>query len=334
MMTSRIAAGGWLAAMATLALIGALASPESAAAQGAARSAAKGAAAVPRTPWGVPDLQGIWTNSTTTPLERPGDLADKAELTEEERRLRDAEVASRVSFDRSGSLPGVGAYNEFWMERGALNHRTSLVIDPPDGKIPPLTAAGQARANAVFAARKSTPADSPEDLTAYDRCISRGLPGAMLPGFYNHNYQIVQTRDHVMILVEMIHDARIIPLNGRPHGNGAVRSWLGDSRGRWDGDTLVVETRNVNDKVFEVRGVLFGVGADLHLVERFRRTGPDTIEYQFTVNAPNVYTRPWTVLTPMARIDGPVFEYACHEGNYSVPNILKGARAAETGSRN
>jgi hypothetical protein len=314
--------------VATAALIGSPPLLETAAAQGAARPAATGAA-VPRTPWGVPDLQGIWTNSTTTPLERPGDLADKAVLTEEERRARDAEVAERVSFDRRGSLPGTGAYNEFWMERGVLNHRTSLVIDPPDGKIPPLTEAGQARANAVFAQRKSQPADSPEDLTAYDRCISRGLPGAMLPGFYNHNYQIVQTRDHVVILVEMIHDARIIPLDKRPHGSGVIRSWLGDSRGRWEGDTLVIETRNVSDKVFETRGVLFAVGADLHLVERFRRIGPDSMEYEFTVNAPNVYTKPWTVATPMARIDGPVYEYACHEGNYAVPNILKGARAAE-----
>ena len=150
----------------------------------------------------------------------------------------------------------------------------------------------------------------------------------MLPGFYNHNYQIVQTRDYVVILVEMIHDVRIVPLDGRPHASAAIRSWLGDSRGRWDGDTLVIETRNVNDKVFE-RGVLFGVGSDLQLTERFRRTGADSMDYQFTVNAPSVYTRPWTVATPMARIDGPIYEYACHEGNYSVPNILKGARAQE-----
>ena len=150
----------------------------------------------------------------------------------------------------------------------------------------------------------------------------------MLPGFYNHNYQIVQTRDSVVIVIEMIHDARIVPLDGRPHANAAIRSWLGDSRGRWEGDTLVIETRNVNDKVFE-RGVLFGVGSDLQLTERFRRTGADSIDYQFTVNAPSVYPRPWTVATPMARIDGPIYEYACHEGNYSVPNILKGARAQD-----
>jgi hypothetical protein len=269
----------------------------------------------------------VWTNSTTTPLERPADLADKPVLTEEERRKRDADVASRVSFDRAGSLPGVGAYNEFWMERGALNHRTSLVVDPPDGKIPAMTAAGQARAKEIAAARRGNP-ESYETLTAYDRCISRSLPGAMLPGFYNHNYQIVQTRDYVVIVVEMIHDARIVPLDGRPHASQAIRSWLGDSRGRWDGDTLVIETRNVNDKVFE-RGVLFGVGGDLQLTERFRRTGADSMDYQFTVDAPGVFTRPWTVATPMAKIDGPIYEYACHEGNYSVPNILKGARAQE-----
>jgi hypothetical protein len=315
---------GWLAAAATVVLL------ESPAAQGTSSAGQPGAStrSALRTPWGHPDLQGVWTNSTTTPLERPADLADKAVLTDEERRLRDADVASRVSFDRAGSLPGVGAYNEFWMERGALNHRTSLVIDPPDGKIPAMTAAGQARASALAAARKASPAESYETLTAYDRCISRGLPGAMLPGFYNHNYQIVQTRDYVVILVEMIHDVRIVPLDGRPHAGAAIRSWLGDSRGRWDGDTLVIETRNVNDKVFE-RGVLFGVGSDLQLTERLRRTGADSMDYQFTVNAPGVYSRPWTVATPMARIDGPIFEYACHEGNYSVPNILKGARAQE-----
>src|SRR5262245_54283911 len=307
---------GWLVAMATVALVAATA------AQGPSKSS------VPKTPWGHPDLQGVWTNSTTTPLERPADLADKAVLNDEERKLRDAKVASQVSFDRSGSLPGVGAYNEFWMERGALNHRTSLVIDPPDGKIPAMTAAGQARAAALAADRKAHRDESFETLTAYDRCISRSLPGAMLPGFYNHNYQIVQTRDYVVILVEMIHDARIVPLDGRPHANAAIRSWLGDSRGRWEGDTLVIETTNVNDKVFE-RGVLFGVGSDLHLTERFRRTGADSLEYQFTVNAPTAYTRPWTVATPMARIDGAIYEYACHEGNYSVPNILKGARAQD-----
>ena len=311
---------GWLAVAATVVLV---ASPTAQRTSSAGQSPS-----APRTPWGQPDLQGVWTNSTTTPLERPADLSDKAVLTEEERRVRDADVAARSSFDRVGSLPGVGAYNEFWMERGALNYRTSLVIDPPDGKIPAMTAAGQARASALAADRKAKRDESYETLTAYDRCISRSLPGAMLPGFYNHNYQIVQTRDYVVILVEMIHDARIVPLDGRPHVSGAIRSWLGDSRGRWEGDTLVIDTRNVNDKVFE-RGVLFGVGGDLQLTERFRRTGANNMDYEFTVNAPSAFTRPWTVAAPMAKIDGSIYEYACHEGNYSVPNILKGARAQE-----
>ena len=315
---------GWFAAAAAIALVGSPAGQVTL--SGGQRGTS--ASSAPRTPWGHPDLQGMWTNSTTTPLERPADLADKAVLTEEERRTRDTEVAARVSFDRASSLPGVGAYNEFWMERGALNHRTSLVIDPPDGKIPAMTAAGQARASALAAERKAKRDESYETLTAYDRCISRSLPGAMLPGFYNHNYQIVQTRDYIVIVVEMIHDARIVPLDGRPHANAAIRSWLGDSRGRWEGDTLVIETRNVNDKVFD-RGVLFGVGSDLQLTERFRRTGVDSMDYQFTVNAPAVFTRPWTVATPMARMNQPTYEYACHEGNYSVPNILKGARAQE-----
>ena len=249
-------------------------------------------------------------------------------LTEEERRVRDAEVASRSSFDRAGSLPGVGAYNEFWMERGALNYRTSLVIDPPDGKIPAMTADGQARASALAAARKANPAEctkrSPRT-TAASRGVSRGR---CCQASTITTTRSSRRRDYVVILVEMIHDARIVPLDGRPHVSGAIRSWLGDSRGRWDGDTLVIETRNVNDKVFE-RGVLFGVGGDLQLTERFRRTGADSMDYQFTVNAPSGYTRPWTVATPMARIDGPIDQYACHEANYAVPNILKGARAQE-----
>ena len=243
-MLQRTALGaGWLVAAAAIALAG---SPDGqVTVSGGQRGA--GASSVPRTPWGQPDLQGVWTNSTTTPLERPADLADKAVLTDEERRLRDAKVASQVSFDRAGALPGVGAYNEFWMERGALNHRTSLVIDPPDGKIPAMTAAGQARASALAADRKAHRDESFETLTAYDRCISRSLPGAMMPGFYNHNYQIVQTRDYVVIVVEMIHDARIVPLDGRPHANAAIRSWLGDSIGRWEGDTLVVFSDGVTD---------------------------------------------------------------------------------------
>ena len=286
----------------------------------------------PKTAWGHPDLQGLWTNTTTTPLERPADLADKAVLSEAERGKRDAEVAERVSFDRR-SAGNVGAYNEFWMERGALNNRTSLVIDPPDGKIPPMTPAGKARQDAVNAHRREHPADSWEDRSAYDRCITRGIPGVMVPGFYNHNYHILQTPTHVVLVAEMIHDARIIPIDGRPHLPSTIRQWLGDSRGRWEGDTLVVETRNVTDKVFDQSLVIYGFGAATNVVERFRRTGPDTLDYEFTVNVPEVYTRPWTVSTPMAKMDGQLYEYACHEGNHAMPNILNAERAADAAKK-
>ncbi|MBM3769910.1 MAG: hypothetical protein FJW27_01205 [Acidimicrobiia bacterium] len=215
------------------------------------------------------------------------------------------------------------------MERGALNNRTSLIIDPPDGKFPAMTPAGKARLDAQTARRKDHPADSWLDRSAYDRCITRGVPGVMMPGFYNHNYQILQTQTHVVLVAEMIHDARIIPIDGRPHLPSTIQQWLGDSRGRWEGDTLVVETRNVNDKAFDPGGALFAVGASVRLTERFRRTGPDTIDYQFTVDAPEVYTRPWTASTPMQRIDGAIFEYACHEGNHAMPNILSAERANE-----
>jgi hypothetical protein len=287
---------------------------------------------VPRTAWGHPDLQGTWSNTTTTPVERPDDLANKDVLSGEELQKRDAEVAARVSFDRPTQQGNTGAYNEFWMERGRLNNRTSLVIDPPDGKLPALTETGRKRAEALAEARRLRPADSWKDRSAYDRCITRSMPGAMMPGFYNHNYQILQTPGYVAILVEMIHDVRIIPLDGRPHLNGNLRLWLGDSRGRWDGDTLVVDTTNVNDEVFETRTLafaLFGVGQNVRLTERFTRLDADTIDYQFTVDAPTVYTRPWTLSIPMAKISGPIFEYACHEGNYAMPHILAGARAEE-----
>jgi len=317
-----------------LALAAALSSSINGQSQPAAAGGPRTAKAPPaRTAWGTPDLQGIWTNTTTTPFERPDDLAGKAVLTEAERASRDTELAKRLSFDNPVSAGNPGAYNEFWMDRGRLTNQTSLVIEPPDGKIPPMTDAGKQRVERLAASRKAHPADSWEDRSAYDRCITRGVPGAMVPGFYNHNYQIFQTRDYVAILVEMIHDARIIPLDGRPFLNDGIRQWMGDSRGHWEGDTLVVETRNLTDKVFEARpGVAFSSGGGLHLTERFKRIDADTIDYQFTVTDPAVYTKPWTVSTPMAKIVTPVFEYACHEGNYAMSGILSGARAEEKGA--
>ena len=216
----------------------------------------------------------------------------------------------------------------FGTERGTLGNRTSLIIDPPDGRIPPLTPEAQKRWDGQLAARKLHPADSWLDRSSYDRCISRGIPGAMLPGFYNHNYQIVQARGYVAILVEMIHDTRVIPLDGRSHLDASVGQWLGNPVGHWDGETLVIETTNFNDKVFE-RGAAWGFGADVRVTERFRRLDADHLDYQFTIDGPKTFTRPWTVSTPMIKIAGPVLEYACHEGNYALPGILGGARADE-----
>jgi hypothetical protein len=224
---------------------------------------------------------------------------------------------------RSGWIPIV------WFERGTLNTRTSLVIDPSDGKVPAYNPEGQKRADALAAARKARPADSWLDRSSYDRCITRGMPGAMMPGFYNHNYQILQTPGYVVILVEMIHDARIIPLDGRPHLNPSIEQWMGDSRGRWEGDTLVVETTNFSDKIFERNVVVTGFGAGSRLIERFRRVDAETIDYQFTIDAPKAYAKPWTVAAPMTKMDEPLFEYACHEGNYAMTGILSAARAEE-----
>ena len=328
---------------AVLALV--LLAPVAASAQAAALAEAGGASH--RTPWGDPDLQGTWTNTTTTPLQRPADLADREFLTAEEHAVRDQQVALSVDLDNrypegDGTPVSVGAYNNYWMERGTLGNRTSLIIDPPDGRLPPVTpeeAALQSRGH--VSTFSSSRFDSVEDFNALDRCISRGMPGAMMPGFYNHNYQILQTPDYVVILVEMVHDARIIPLDGRPSPPAAVRQWMGDSRGRWEGDTLVVESTNFADKVngrqelghTQGGGTVFGGDENLRLIERFTRVDDDTVDYAFTVVDPTVWEAPWTVSLPMTAIDGPLFEYACHEGNYAMTNILAGARAEEVPAR-
>ena len=297
-----------------------------------------------RTPWGDPDLQGTWTNTTTTPLQRPADLADKEFLSAEEHAVRDQQVALNVNLDNrypedDPSQPtSVGAYNNYWMERGTLSQRTSLIIDPPDGRLPPSTPEEEAlQSRGKVSTFASSRFDSVEDFNALDRCISRGMPGAMMPGFYNHNYQILQTPDYVVVYVEMVHDARIIPLDGRPSPPAAVRQWMGDSRGRWEGDTLVVESTNFADKVngrqelghTQGGGTVFGGDDNLRLVERFTRVDEGAIDYEFTVHDPTVWETPWTASLPMTAIDGPLFEYACHEGNYAMENILAGARAEE-----
>lgn len=284
---------------------------------------------LPRTPDNQPDLQGIWTNATITPLERPPELAGKAFFTPEEAAVYEKQVRARNNADRRDVNPDADlavGYNDFWWDRGTSvvsTLRTSLIVDPPDGRIPALTPEAQKRAAARAEARRLHPADGPEDLSLADRCIARPGP-PMLPAGYNNNHQIVQTPEYVMILSEMMHDARIIPLSPRPHLPNSVRQWFGDPRGRWEGNTLVVETTNFTNKTN-----FRGAGENMRLTERFTRVAPDTLLYQFTVDDPESFQRPWSGEIPMKRVEGPIIEYACHEGNYSMVNTLGAARAAE-----
>jgi hypothetical protein len=284
---------------------------------------------VPRTADNKPDLQGIWTNATVTPLERPPQFGTKefftpAEAAEFEKQARERNDGDRRSADSEADLT-VG-YNDFWWDRGTRvvsTLRTSLIVDPPDGKIPPLTVEGQRKAAARAEQRRLHPADGPEDLSLTDRCLVRPGP-PLVPAGYNNNYRIVQSPDYVVIVSEMIHDARIIPLDGRPHLPADVHQWLGDARGRWEGDTLVVETTNFTDKTN-----FRGAGENMRLIERFTRIDRDTLMYRFTLNDPQSFDKPWTAELPMKSAPGPIFEYACHEGNYSIVNTLEAARAAE-----
>jgi hypothetical protein len=284
----------------------------------------------PQTPDGHPDLQGIWTNATLTPLERPADLAGKEFLTEQEaaefakRALQDVDADRR---DGGANTDVNRAYNEFWRDRGKVvpSRRTSLIVDTPDGRIPPLTVDGKQRAAAPAEARRLHPFDGPEDRSPAERCLAAPNAGPpMMPANYNANYQIVQTPEYVLVLSEQIHDARVIPLDGRPHLAANIKQWSGDSRGHWEGGALVVETTNFTDQTN-----FAGSGAGLHLTERFTRTGPDTITYEFHVEDPETFTRPWTAQIPMTKAQGPLFEYACHEGNYGMFGMLSGARKEE-----
>ena len=284
----------------------------------------------PRTPDGQPDLQGIWSNATTTPLERPNGLAGKDVLNDEET----AELQKETSENRNTDhRRGIGteadvasAYNEVWWDRGPVLNRTSLIIDPSNGRLPPLTAEGQKMTEARMAARRAHgPADTWEDRPLQERCILyHGVPP--LPTGYNNNYHIVQTPGYVSILHEEIHETRMIPLDGRPHLPSNVRLWMGDSRGHWDGNTLVVESTNFKDQPNLFR---FPASANVKVIERFTRTDADHIDYRFTVEDPATYQRPWTAILPMTKIAGPIYEYACHEGNYGMVGILAGARAEE-----
>jgi hypothetical protein len=290
----------------------------------------------PRTADGQPDLQGVWDFRTITPLERPSVFAGKEVLTDEEVaevEEQKAKFDAADPADRRNVNPGFStarnlndrvdeqAYNSLWFDNGTKvipSRRTSLIVEPKDGQIP-YTAAGRARAT------RPRGTDGPEDRGLTERCILSLNAGPPLrPSAYNNNLQIVQTRGHVAIYNEMIHDVRIIPLDGRPHVGRSIRQWRGDSRGRWEGATLVVETRNFSEKT-----LFSGSSEDLRLVERFTRVGPDTLNYEFTVEDPKSYVRPWTAAFPMTRTDAPMYEYACHEGNYGMTNLLSGARAQE-----
>lgn len=293
----------------------------------------------PRTLDGQPDLQGVWDYRTITPLERPAALGDRAELTADEAATFEREENRRQNRDliddaKGGALyppGGVVPYNEFWYDRGDKltgSRRTSLIVDPPNGRLPPYTPEGQQRENGRAAAQRDDQAgrphaDSYTDRPLQERCIvgfNAGPP--MTPGAYNNNVQLFQTKDYVIILNEMVHEARIVPLDRRPHGT--IRQRKGDSRARWEGETLVVETIN-----FVGETSLAGSTANVRLTERFTRVDRDTLLYDFTVNDPSTWTRPWTAQIPMKRSPDLMYEYACHEGNYAMANMLAGARLRE-----
>jgi hypothetical protein len=289
---------------------------------------AQGVWVVPRTPDGRPDLQGVWTNATITPLERPRDLGAKELYTEEEA----AEVRKRAMVPApTAERGGTEAHYEFTQfgldktqAQVAFSLRTSLIVGP-DGRIPPLTDDARRRNAERAANAKGHEFDGPESRGIQERCLVWGNEGPpMLPPGYNSYLQIVQSPGYVVILQEMIHDARIIPLDGRPPLASSIRRWLGESRGHWEGDTLVVETTNFTEKTN-----FRGSRENLHVVERFTRVGENTIRYEFTVDDPTTWTKPWSAELPLAKDKGPIYEYACHEGNYGLPNNLSGARATE-----
>ena len=324
-----------------------------------ASAAAQSTAAAPslRTAWGDPALSGIWDFRSITPLQRPAEHADREFLTEEEaanleqatidrerelllRPARRTRAGGNVDFGEDGAL---GAYNDLWLDQGTTTQstrRTSLIIDPPNGRVPPLTEEAQRRSRERAAYWREHYADSSEDLGLNDRCMfTTGLP--LVPSAYNNNVHVFQTPDHVAMVVEMTHTLRVVPLDGRPRSEPPIRQFVGESRGRWEGDTLVVETTRFNRltglrgstpalaAVLAAQGVDHGPGRRARLVERFTRVAPDVIEYEFTIEDPDTWTRPWTARVELKRTDEPLYEYACHEGNYSMEGILAGARADE-----
>ncbi len=299
----------------------------------------------PRTPDGHPDLQGVWTNGTLTPLQRPAELAAKEFFTPEEaaayeKRALDQGDADKVEGPRGAADLARRAYNQAFNDRGTHivnSHRTSLVVDPADGRIPALTAEAQKVYDQTDHNFNNLPANDPEDRLLTERCILFGATGPpMLPEPYNNNYQILQSPGLVSILSEMNHDIRVVPTDGSAHVPAAVREWKGDPRGHWEGDTLVVDSTNFKFNNVSRFGVAYLTGMsdqNLHVVERFTRIGPGTIRYRATVDDPTIYTKPWTVELFLNRRTEPIYEYACHEGNYGMVGILSGARAKERAAR-
>lgn len=318
-------------------VVGQAQAPASSAKRAAAPAVAK-KAKLPRTADGSPDLQGVWNYATVTPLERPDALRGKDVFSDDEAEEFARDEADKADHDKNPPADIVGNYNEFWYDgdkKVVGTKRTSLIVDPPDGRLPPQTEQANQREAAIVAARRGvgrhepTPGGFVEELGPGGlqvRCIlgfNSGPP--MTPAAYNQNVQIFQTRDYVVILNEMIHNARIVPMDGRAHGH--LPQWVGDSRGRWDGDTLVVDTVNFKRETAFLNGK---TTSKLRLTERFTRVDADTLLYRFTVDDPNVWTRPWTAEIAMGRNDERMYEYACHEGNHGLIGILGGARAKES----
>jgi hypothetical protein len=280
----------------------------------------------PRTPWGDPDLAGVWDYRTITPLERPQNMAGRAQLTDEEVAKLEGQAAKNLDEPPDENTPANLVHAPYMTDRGRKvldDRRTSLIIEPADGKVPALTPEAQARAVMRRGGRDGG-ADGPESRSTAERCITYGFPNATLPTLYNNNIRILQGPGYVAVTHEMIHETRVIPLDGRPALNGKIQQWFGDSRGHWDGDTLVVESQNFSNKTS-----FRGSGATLHTIERFTRVGKDRMDFQITVDDPHTFVRPWTIALPMRPAEGPIYEYACHEANVGLYDILEVARDEE-----
>ena len=297
----------------------------------------------PKTPWGDPDLEGIWPGNMSAPLQRPKNMGDRTALSDQEFAQRESQAKRAAAADAEEFAPkdqrvGIGPPS-YWTERGKPTRQASLIIDPPDGQLPPMTPEGKAM-QARTPAEWGGVSNSYEDVNLYYRCITRGVVGSLIPVVYNNGNQIVQSPGYVVIRNEMIHETRVIPLDGRPHVSPGIQMYMGDSRGHWQGNTLVIDTTNFNGKTsIGSNGVAYngqgGRTSDaLHLIERLTRVDANTLNYQVTIDDPKTWTRPWTLLIPLQLDDRYQFlEYACHEGNYALKDILSGARAQEAAGR-